>query len=576
MGKDAGGGPPPEEEVREISRKYALQNAVQHEGECEMGPVMARVLGERPEWRASARNITGIVKEEVSVVNRMDASQQLTELEAIDPSLVVRTTQERDRRLPDLEGVDGKVVMRFAPGPSGPLHVGHSRAAILNDEYVKRYGGRYILRLEDTDPARVMPEAYEMIREDMDWLGCNVTDHYEQTDRFDLYYEHARRLLEMGAAYVCTCDVETWRGLKSHGQACPHRDSVSAVHEDLWDRMLEGEFEPESAVVVIKTDLADPNPALRDFVALRISDEPHPKTGDRYRVYPLYNYSVAIDDHLMELTHVLRGKDHLNNTLRQKWIFRYLEWEPPYFHHYGFVSIEDVVLKTSHIRESLATGKFSGWDDPRLGTLRALGRRGLSPEALRRYWVEASIRPIEIKFSWKTLYAHDRDIHEATSPRLFFVAKPTEITLSCDHPLVGHAPVHPDRPELGLREVALPEGEDGLYRAVVPLEDLSKLSAAGRFRLKDLANFELSGPREARFIGDDLSILKQGVPIVHWTTPEGLPTVVHRPDGGQDEGISEPSVVEYDDTFVQFERYGFTRIEVDDEKGSVTAFFAYR
>jgi glutamyl-tRNA synthetase len=190
--------------------------------------------------------------------------------------------------------------------------------------------------------------------------------------------------------------------------------------------------------------------------------------------------------------------------------------------------------------------------------------------------VEASIRPIEIKFSWKTLYAHDRDIHEATSPRLFFVAKPTEITLSCDHPLVGHAPVHPDRPELGLREVALPEGEDGLYRAVVPLEDLSKLSAAGRFRLKDLANFELSGPREARFIGDDLSILKQGVPIVHWTTPEGLPTVVHRPDGGQDEGISEPSVVEYDDTFVQFERYGFTRIEVDDEKGSVTAFFAYR
>ncbi len=576
MGKEAGGGPPPEDEVGEVAHKYALQNAVQHGGSCEVGPVMARVLGERPDWRASAKHITGIVKEAVEEVNDMGAQDQLAELEALDPSLVERTTQEREHGLPDLEGVDGEVVMRFAPGPSGPLHVGHSRAAILNDEYVKRYGGRYILRLEDTDPARVMLEAYDMIREDMEWLECTVHEVYEQTDRFDLYYEHARRLLEMEAAYVCTCPAEQLRQLRADGKACPHRDVVNAVHLDLWDRMLAGDYGPGEASVVVKTDLSDPNPALRDFVALRISDVPHPKTGDRYRIYPLYNFSVALDDHLMGLTHVLRGKDHLNNTLRQRWVYRYLDWEPPEFHHYGFVSIEDTVLKTSHIKEELARGKYSGWDDPRLGTLLALGRRGISPEALRRYWVEASIRPIEIKFSWKTLFAHDRDVHEATSPRLFFVAKPVELALACDEPLVGHAPVHPDRPEMGIREVALPAGEDGLYRAVVPLEDLTKMSATGRFRLKDLGNFELAGPREARYIGDDLSVLKQGVPIVHWTTPEGVSTVVRRPDGGEDEGVSEPSALHYDDAFVQFERYGFARLETDDEKGSVTAFFAYR
>ncbi len=156
------------------------------------------------------------------------------------------------------------------------------------------------------------------------------------------------------------------------------------------------------------------------------------------------------------------------------------------------------------------------------------------------------------------------------------MAKPTEIALSCDHPLVGHAPVHPDRPEMGLREVALPEDMDGLYRVVVPLEDLSKLSAAGRFRLKDLANFELSGPREARYIGDDLSILKQGIPIVHWTSPEGVPTVVRRPDGGEDQGISEPLAMDHDDVFVQFERYGFVRLEVNLEEDNIEAFFAYR
>ncbi len=574
MGEQAGGAP--EDEVRETARKFALQNAVQHGGSCEMGPVMARVLGERAEWRSSAKVVSAVVKDVIAEVNAMAPEAQLEELESIDPSLVERQIQERERGLPDLENVKGEVVMRFAPGPSGPLHVGHSRAAILNDEYVRRYGGRYILRLEDTDPARVMPEAYDMIREDMDWLGCHVHEVYEQTDRFDIYYDHARQLIELEAAYVCTCPAEEMREMRAAGQACPHRDVVPPVHLDMWDRMLEGGYGPGEASVVVKTDLSDPNPALRDFVALRISDEPHPKTGDRYRIYPLYNFSVALDDHLMGMTHVLRGKDHLNNTLRQKWVYRYLGWETPEFHHYGFVSIADTVLKTSHIKASMASGKYSGWDDPRLGTLRALGRRGLSPEALRRYWVEASIRPIEMSFSWKTLFAHDRDIHEPISPRLFFVSNPTELAVASPEPLVGHAPVHPDRPEMGVREVALPSDGEGRYRVVVTLEDLTRISSAGRFRLKDLGNFEFSGPREITYAGDDLAIIKEGAPIVHWTTPDGVETMVLRPDGSEDTGLVEPMALDMDDRFVQFERYGFARLEVDGEGPSVTAFFAYR
>jgi glutamyl-tRNA synthetase len=574
MGNEAGG--PPEEEVMQTARKFALQNAVQHEGRCEMGPVMARMLGERAEWRSFAKVISGIVKEAVAQVNSMTVEAQRDELESIDPSMVERQVHERERGLPDLDNVNGDVVMRFAPGPSGPLHVGHSRAAVLNDEYVRRYGGRYILRLEDTDPARIMPEAYEMIRQDMEWLGCDVHEVYEQTDRFDLYYDHARRLLEMEAAYVCTCPQEELRQLRADGKACPHRAVVSAVHLDLWDRMLAREIGPGEASLVVKTDLDDPNPALRDFVALRISDEPHPKTEDRYWVYPLYNFSVAIDDHTMGLTHVLRGKDHLNNTLRQMWVYKYFNWIPPQFHHYGFVSIADTVLKTSHIKASMADGKYTGWDDPRLGTLRALGRRGISPEALRRYWVEASIRPIEIKFSWKTLFAHDRDIHEPSTPRLFFVAKPVELSVTSPEPLVGHAPVHPDRPEMGVREVSLPAGDDGDYKVVVPLDDLTRISGAGNFRLKDLGNFRFDGPRSITYAGDDLSIVKEGAPIVHWTTPEGIGTTVLNPDGTEESGIVEPMALEMDGQFVQFERYGFGRLEVETDGPTVMAFFAYR
>jgi glutamyl-tRNA synthetase len=517
MADDANDGEPDGEEVRQVARKFALQNAVQHDGKCEMGPVMARVLGERPDWRPHAKFITGLVSWEVTEVNDMPSHAQVEALEMIDPGLLERQVQERDRGLPELEDVEGKVVMRFAPGPSGPLHVGHSRAAVLNDEYVRRYGGRYILRIEDTDPARVMPEAYDMIREDMEWLGCQVHEVYEQTDRFDLYYDHARQLLDMEAAYVCTCPAEELRELRAAGKACPHRDIVPAVHVEMWARMLEGEYGPGEASVVVKTDLEDPNP-----------------------------------------------------------VYKYFDWEPPNFHHYGFVSIADTVLKTSHIKESLAQGKYSGWDDPRLGTLRALARRGLAPEALRRYWVEASIRPIEISFSWKTLFAHDRDVQEPEAPRLFFVAKPVELAIEADGPLVGHAPVHPDRPEMGVREVSLPEMENGRLGVVVPLEDLTRMSSAGRFRLKDLGNFEFSGPRDLRFIGDDLGILKTGAPIFHWTTPDGIETVVRRPDGGEDKGLAEPMAMEMDGRFVQFERYGFARLEVHDEGPSIEAFFAYR
>ncbi|MCK5251771.1 MAG: glutamate--tRNA ligase, partial [Thermoplasmata archaeon] len=171
MEKDGGDAEPEGEEVRNSARKFALQNAVQHEGKCEVGPVMARVLGERPEWRPYAKFISGLVSWEVQEVNSLKSHAQIEELTSIDPDLLEREIRDRERGLPDLEGVNGEVVMRFAPGPSGPLHIGHSRAAILNDEYVKRYGGRYILRLEDTDPTRIMPEAYDMIREDMEWLG---------------------------------------------------------------------------------------------------------------------------------------------------------------------------------------------------------------------------------------------------------------------------------------------------------------------------------------------------------------------------------------------------------------------
>ncbi len=131
-------------------------------------------------------------------------------------------------------------------------------------------------------------------------------------------------------------------------------------------------------------------------------------------------------------------------------------------------SIEDIVLKKSRIKEAIEAGEFLGWDDPRLGTLRALRRRGIDPESIRRYWVEASIKPIEIMFSWKTLFAHDRIVQEPKTPRLFFVADPVAMSLEAPARLESRAPVHPDRPDMGVRHLVLTKAPDGTYPVVVP------------------------------------------------------------------------------------------------------------
>ena len=199
-----------EDETQTI-RKYALQNAVFFNGKANPKAVLGKVLGECPELRSKAGEVREAVEAIVADVNAMGIDAQKKALGEIDSSLLVKEKKDRKYELPELENVQGKVVMRIAPGPSGPLHIGHTRASVLNDEYVKRYGGELVLRFEDTNPERLWPDAYDMIIEDLDWMGVGIGRTYYQSDRFEIYYDYTRKLLEMGKAYVCTCEGATPR-----------------------------------------------------------------------------------------------------------------------------------------------------------------------------------------------------------------------------------------------------------------------------------------------------------------------------------------------------------------------------
>ncbi|NLL95086.1 MAG: glutamate--tRNA ligase [Thermoplasmatales archaeon] len=556
--------------LRSLARKYALQNAVFFDGKANPKAVVGKILGECPEYRSRAKEVAEVAGSVVAEVNAIGLDAQRAELEASDPSLLVREKKEKTHDLPDLDGAEGGVVMRIAPGPSGPLHIGHTRVSILNDEYVKRYGGRLICRYEDTDPDRVDPDAYEMIREDMEWLGVDVTDEYIQSDRFQEYYDVTRRLISDGNAYVCLCDADDWRALKEEKKACPCRDRPVEENLELYERFLGGEFADGKAVAVVKTDVAHPNPAVRDFVALRLVRTPHPRTGTKYVAYPMMNLSVAVDDHLMGMTHVIRGKDHLNNTHRQEYVYDYMGWEKPRFYHYGLVNIPDTLLKTSLIRKGIADGEYSGWDDVRTGTVRALRKRGFRPEAIRRYWVEGGMKQIDVQFSWDTLYSMNRDIIDDVSNRYFFVRDPVRYDIDGVDSLAGEAPLHLDHPERGVREYAIGGRGKTIF---ISAEDSAVFAEDGAIRLKDLCNLEYGTP--AKYAGNDLSVIKGGMRVVQWVSRDSVEAEVLMPDGTVARGLVENAILRETGETVQFERFGFARIESMGD-GPVRAVFTHR
>ena len=513
--------------------------------------VIGKAMGKYPEFRPQAKDLMAIIDDVIDEVNSMDVK----DLKSYIPKKKKQEKVEA-KELPPLKKSD-KVVLRFAPGPSGPLHLGHTRALALNNYYKKRYNGKLILRLEDTNPNAIDSEAYELISEDLSWLGIEADEVITQSERVDIYYEDIRRIISEGGAYVTKSDAEEWRELKRQKKAHPDRDRNSEVQIKEFESLLSG----ENGIVVIKTNLEDPNPALRDFVAFRVVEDPHPLQKTKYRLWPLYNFAVAIDDYRLGITHVLRGKDHLNNTEKQKWIYKYMGWEEPEFIHYGLVSIPKTNLKTSKIRQSISDGEYSGWDDCRIATIRALARRGYSSETFSKYWESSGVKEVDIKFSWQNFDAMNKDFIDAKSKRLFFVSEPREYIFSSEKTITKEAPWHPDNKDLGNRIEDIESGS----KIYLPNTDLSNIPDASEIRLKNLCNVKINGDK-LEFSGFEH---KKGIPIFQWCS-RSTEIELYYPDGKISKGLVEDNIDNLDNTVVQFERTGFVRLEGDK------AFFLHR
>jgi glutamyl-tRNA synthetase len=547
----------------EVIRKHALKNALDF-GNADSKAVLGKVLAESPELREKVGDILPAIEEVVAEVNAMPKEQlekEVAKFEYVEK-------KEKKTGLPELENPEN-VVLRFAPNPSGPLHLGHARAAILNDEYAKKYSGKLVLRIEDTDPSRVDPDAYAMIEEDLDWLGVVSHEKVIQSERLEIYYEHCRKLLEMGNAYVCTCEPAAFRKFRLAGEASPCRKNSIEENIEKYNKMFT-DYKEGEAVVRLKTDMKIKDPAMRDLPLMRISEYPHPRAKGK-RVYPLMNFSVTIDDHFNGLTHVLRGKDHIPNIRKQRFIYDYFGWTPPEYIHYGRLKVEELQLSTSKTKEGIEGGEYTGWDDAKLGTIRAMAKRGIKPEAIRRAMIDVGTKPSDINLSWKNLYAYNRELIERDANRYFFVDDPKELTVTGAPEMEISAPLHPDFKDRGNRNLG--EITGGEIKFYIPSSDFETIKKGEFVRLMEAFNIEITNvtkdTAEAKFISRELEdARKKKAKLIHWACPyDKIKVKVISPDGVK-KGYGEPDLknVKVDD-IIQFERFGFVRLdEIKDDE----------
>ncbi len=565
-------------------------NAVKHDGRAQEGAVIGKILGERSDLRSKAKEVSTLVSTVVREVNNLSYEEQKRFVEEKWPEELVREKVEEEKHLPPLPNVDKykQVITRFSPNPDCVLHLGSARAIVLCYEYAQLYQGKFILRFEDTDPKIKRPvlEFYERIREDLAWLGCRPNEEYIQSDRISIYYEYAEKLLKAGNAYVCTCQPELFRERTLANQPCDCRGLPVKENMLRWKRMLQGEYSEGEAVVRVKTDLCHPNPAVRDWPALRVVDVskfPHPRVGTKYHVWPLYNLACGVDDHLLGITHIIRGKEHLTNQVRQEYMYKHLGWKYPEAIHYGRLKITGAYLSKSKIVQGIKEGLFKDWDDPRLATFAALRRRGITPEAIKRMIIDVGPKTQDVVLSWENLYAYNRKILDPVAERYFFVQDPIELTVD-NIPKVFNVKLalHPARPEGKGREYTIkPEKGNGAAKFWVSKKDIDTSKIGNTIRLMELFNMRIKNASiysaEASFASESYEQAKQmKSQLIHWI-PVGkdMPCQVVMQDATVVEGIAESLCKRLKpNAIVQFERYGFVRIDETGEK--LAAYYAHK
>ena len=580
--------------VEEILLKIVLENAITHNGKAAFNSVMKTFAGTYPEYRPQIKQLIPTIQKLIADVNAMEIGSQIEKLKQLDPTSKVFQEAKREKKeisLPPLEGaIEGKVVTRMPPAPNGYLHLGHAKAAFIDWEYAQTYKGRMILRFDDTNPKDVIEKFYDEQKKDLKWLGITWEQEYCTSDNIETHYKLAKKLIEQGDAYVCTCSNETIRDNRQKQIECACRSLTSEEHLKRWERMF-SEFQEGEAILRFKGDMKSKNTAMRDPTLFRIIDHTHPRHGNKYRVWPTYDFAGPIEDSLSGVTHAFRTKEY---ELRDELYFALLErlnLRKPKLLEFARLNVRDMITSKRKIKKLIQEGYVSGFDDIRLITLRALKRRGFIPAAIKQFVLSQGISKAEGEVTFEQLEVINRKLIDESTPRRFFVSNPILLKIENSDPITATIPNHPDNQTLGKRTVTV---QDAVY---ISQEDAQRFQVDTVFRLKDLFNVKVTEISKEHITAEFHSkkVLQNTLKIQWVPSHENVdvtvlkanpPILLKDPETGNEtfnknslitiHGLGEPNLTQanVDDRF-QFERFGFVRID-SIQNGKITAVYTHK
>ena len=360
------------------------------------------------------------------------------------------------------EGKYAKIVTRFPPEPNGYLHIGHAKSIILNSGLAKEYGGQFNLRFDDTNPTKEKTEFVESITKDVEWLGADFRGEiFFASNYFDQMYEAAIKLIKKGKAYVCDLsadEIREYRGtLTEPGKNSPYRDRSVEENLALFEAMKNGEFPDGSKVLRAKIDMSSPNINMRDPVIYRIARMTHHNTGDKWCIYPMYDFAHPIEDAIEGVTHSICTLEFEDHRPLYDWVVNELEYEnPPKQIEFAKLYLTNVITGKRYIKALVEDGIVDGWDDPRLVTIASLRRRGFTPEALRKFMELIGVSKSQASVDYAMLEYVIREDLKTKVDRVMAVLDPVKVVIDNypeDMTEEFEIENNPDNPDAGMRKV---------------------------------------------------------------------------------------------------------------------------
>ena len=368
--------------------------------------------------------------------------------------------QEIDKDL--AEGVYDHVQTRFPPEPNGYLHIGHAKSILLNYGLAKEYGGKFNLRFDDTNPTKEKTEFVESIIEDVKWLGADFEDRlFFASNYFEQMYECAVLLIKKGKAFVCDLSAEEIREYRGDynrpGKDSPYRNRSVEENLKLFEEMKEGKYKDGEKVLRAKIDMSSPNINMRDPVIYRVAHMTHHNTGDKWCIYPMYDFAHPIEDAIEHITHSICTLEFEDHRPLYDWVVRECEFEnPPRQIEFAKLYLTNVVTGKRYIKKLVEDGIVDGWDDPRLVSIAALRRRGYTPESIRRFVELVGVSKANSSVDYAMLEYCIREDLKLKKPRLMAVLDPVKLVI--DNYPEGQVeeleiPNNLENPDLGSRKV---------------------------------------------------------------------------------------------------------------------------